>query len=114
MHSTPSLSGGTSSLTRWCTGAAPGKTRRPARFYALRKLDGVLFRSSNGPAPAVDFRAAFLRGQDADRGLYLPISIPRPEPEEIAAFAMPPFHEIALGVLSKFPGGVLPAVDIAL
>jgi threonine synthase len=77
-------------------------------------MSALLFRSTNGQSPAVNLREAFLRGQAPDRGLYLPVSIPRLEPEEIAEFAKLPYHEIAFRVLLKFTDGMLPADDLAL
>ena len=49
-----------------------------------------------------------LAGQAPDRGLYFPEKIPRLTPEEIAAFATLPYHEIAFRVLAKFTGGIIP------
>jgi threonine synthase len=69
----------------------------------------LLFRSTNGQAPAVNLREAFLRGQAPDRGLYFPEKFPTLVPEEIAAFAKLPYHEIAFRVLSKYTEGVIPA-----
>jgi threonine synthase len=77
-------------------------------------MSALLFRSTNGQSPVVNLREAFLRGQAPDRGLYLPVRIPRLGPEEIAAFAKLPYHEIAFRVLLKFTDGVLPADDLAL
>jgi len=77
-------------------------------------MSTLLFCSTNGQSPVVNLREAFLRGQAPDRGLYLPVSIPRLEPEEIAAFAKLPYHEIAFRVLLKFTDGILPADDLAL
>jgi threonine synthase len=56
-------------------------------------------------------REALLGGQAPDRGLYFLKEFPRLAPEEIAAFAQLPYHEIAFRVLSKFTEGVFePAV----
>jgi len=67
----------------------------------------LLFHSTNGQAPAVDLRGAFRAGLAPDRGLYLPEKFPVLPPDEIAAFANLPYHEIAFRVLSKFTDGVV-------
>jgi threonine synthase len=69
----------------------------------------LLFRSTNGQSPAVNLREAFLRGQAPDRGLYSPETFPTLGPEEIAAFARLPYHEIAFRILSKYTDGIIPA-----
>jgi threonine synthase len=67
----------------------------------------ILFHSTNGQAPAVNLREALLQGLAPDRGLYLPDQFPKFTPEEIAALAGLPYHEIAFRVLSKYAGGVI-------
>src|ERR1017187_6513515 len=76
-------------------------------------MSAILFRSTNGQSPAVNLREAFLRGQAPDRGLYLPEKFPKLAPEEIAAFARLPYHEIAFRVLSKFTDGIIPSDALA-
>ena len=71
-------------------------------------MSALLFRSTNGQSPAVNLRAALLAGQAPDRGLYLPEKFPRLTPDEIAAFAQLPYHEIACRVLAKYTAGVMP------
>jgi len=71
------------------------------------------FHSTNGQSPAVNLRDAFLNGQAPDRGLYVPEKFPRLAPEEIAAFAKLPYHEIAFRVLSKFTDGIIPDSGLA-
>jgi len=73
----------------------------------------LLFRSTNGKSPAVNLREAFLRGQAPDRGLYFPDQFPALTPNEIAAFAQLPYHEIAFRVLSKYTDGIIPAAVLA-
>jgi len=68
----------------------------------------LLFHSTNGQSPAVNLREALLAGQAPDRGLYLPDRFPHLTPEDIAAFATLPYHEIAFRVLSRFTAGVIP------
>ncbi|HMP84293.1 MAG TPA: threonine synthase, partial [Verrucomicrobiota bacterium] len=68
----------------------------------------LLFHSTNGQSPAVNLREALLQGQAPDRGLYFPKQFPKLTPDEIAAFAKLPYHEIAHRVLSKFTDGIIP------
>jgi threonine synthase len=73
----------------------------------------ILFHSTNGKSPAVDLRGAFHAGLAPDRGLYLPENFPRLAPEDIAAFAKLPYHEIAFRVLSKYTAGIISDADLA-
>ena len=73
----------------------------------------ISFQSTNGQSPAVNLREALLAGLAPDRGLYLPEKFPRLTPEEIAAFARLPYHEIAFRVLSKFTEGIIPRDEFA-
>ena len=73
----------------------------------------ILFRSTNGQSPAVNLREALLAGQAPDRGLYFPEKFPQLAPDEIAAFAQLPYHEIAFRVLSKFTEGIIPDDELA-
>ncbi len=73
----------------------------------------LLFRSTNGQSPAVNLREAFLRGLAPDGGLYLPEKFPKLAPEEMAAFAKLPYHEIAFRVLSKYTQDIIPDADLA-
>src|SRR5450432_4005565 len=68
----------------------------------------LLFHSTNGQSPAVSLREAMLAGQAPDRGLYFPEKFPTLAPDEIAAFAKLPYHEIAFRVLSKFTDDIIP------
>jgi threonine synthase len=76
-------------------------------------MSALLFRSTNGQSPAVNLREALLAGQAPDRGLYFPEKFPQLAPEEIAAFARLPYHEIAFRVLSKFTEGIIPPGELA-
>ena len=68
----------------------------------------ILFSSTNDQSPPVNLREALLAGQAPDRGLYLPQHFPTLTPDEIAAFATMPYHEIAFRVLAKFSDGIIP------
>jgi len=76
-------------------------------------MSALLFRSTNGRSPAVNLREALLAGQAPDRGLYFPETFPKLAPEEIAAFARLPYHEIAFRVLSKYTDGIVPQPELA-
>ena len=76
-------------------------------------MAALLFSSTNGQSPAVNLREAFLRGLAPDRGLYFPEKFPTLTPDEIAAFATLPYHEIAFRVLSKYTDGIIPAEVLA-
>ena len=73
----------------------------------------TLFHSTNRQSPAVNLRAALMTGQAPDRGLYFPDQFPTLTPDEIAAFAKLPYHEIAFRVLSKYTDGIVPADALA-
>jgi threonine synthase len=73
----------------------------------------LLFSSTNGQSPAVNLREAFLRGLAPDRGLYFPETFPHLAPEEIAAFARLPYHEIAFRVLLRYTDGIIPSDALA-
>jgi len=62
----------------------------------------IMFRSTNGHAPLVDFREALLAGQAPDRGLYLPTEIPRLAPEGWQALAGAPYVDVARRMLAPF------------
>lgn len=67
----------------------------------------VLFHSTNGCAPPVNIREAILRGQAPDRGLYLPVEIPKIPRAEIAAMSTMPYHQIAFNILRRYTDGVV-------
>ena len=73
----------------------------------------LLFSSTNGQAPAVTLREAFLRGLAPDRGLYFPAKFPQLTPEELAAFPALPYADIAFRVLSKFTRDIVPEDELA-
>lgn len=67
----------------------------------------MLFYSTNGQTPRVNLREALLQGQAPDRGLYMPVEIPRLTREEIAAMGNLPYHEIAVAVLRHYTSGII-------
>jgi threonine synthase len=70
-------------------------------------MAALLFYSTNGQSPAATLREVFHIGLAPDGGLYLPERFPTLAPNEIAAFAKLPYHEIAFRVLSKFMEGII-------
>ncbi len=76
-------------------------------------MASLLFRSTNGRAPAVNLRDALLIGQAPDRGLYFPETFPRLSRDDIAAFAALPYHEVAFRVLSRYTEGIIEPETLA-
>ncbi len=68
----------------------------------------MLYVSTRGEAPTLDFSGALLAGLARDGGLYVPESWPALSAAEIAGFAGKPFHEVAAAVLKPFIGGAIP------
>jgi threonine synthase len=77
-------------------------------------MAALLFYSTNGQSPAANLREVFHTGLAPDGGLYLPERFPTLAPDEIAAFAKLPYHEIALRVLSKFMEGIISDSDLSV
>lgn len=67
----------------------------------------MLYISTRGSAPALDFEAVTLTGLAADGGLYLPQEWPRFSEAEIAALRGLPYHELAARVMLPFVSGSL-------
>ncbi|HSW39172.1 MAG TPA: threonine synthase [Acidobacteriota bacterium] len=65
----------------------------------------MLFASTNKTAPEVPLAEAIVQGQAPDKGLYLPVFIPRFAPGELASFRGKPYPEIAAAVLEKYTEG---------
>lgn len=74
----------------------------------------MLFASTNRQAPEVTLTEALLQGQAPDRGLYLPVTIPRFTREDFAALCNGTYPEVAEIVLKKFTRGTFPdnALDV--
>ncbi|HMF33778.1 MAG TPA: threonine synthase [Candidatus Lokiarchaeia archaeon] len=60
------------------------------------------FYSTNLQAPFVTFRQAILQGQAPDKGLYMPVEIPRLAPDEIAAMKDQSYADLAFLVMRKY------------
>ncbi|HVP40095.1 MAG TPA: threonine synthase [Candidatus Saccharimonadales bacterium] len=67
----------------------------------------VLFYSTNRAVPRTDLRGALLQGQAADRGLFMPATLPTLGAADLAALAGRPYAEVAWAVLRRFTAGVL-------
>ena len=64
----------------------------------------MLYVSTRGRAPALDFERAMMTGLASDGGLYVPEAVPVLAPSEIAALAGLPFEEAAFRVMRPFLG----------
>jgi threonine synthase len=69
----------------------------------------MLFSSTNRQSLQVNLAEALIQGQAPDKGLYLPISIPSFDPEELASLQNKTYPEIAAAVLGKFTAGTFAA-----
>ena len=76
-------------------------------------MDRLLFSSTNRNTPEITLAEALLQGQAPDKGLYLPVSIPRFAPGELALLQDKPYPEIAAAVLGKFTAGTFPPSLVA-
>jgi threonine synthase len=68
----------------------------------------MLYHSTRGQSPTVDFADALLAGLAPDGGLYVPQSWPTLTKETIASFIGRPFHEVAVEVLKPFVADSIP------
>ncbi|MBJ3761232.1 threonine synthase [Maribius pontilimi] len=64
----------------------------------------MLYVSTRGQAPELDFEGAMLAGLARDGGLYVPAEIPTLTQAQIAAMAGQPYEDIALRVMQPFTG----------
>ena len=65
----------------------------------------MMYASTNNDAPKVKLAEAILRGQAPDKGLYLPVEIPRFAPGELASLHDKSYPEIAAAIIGKFTAG---------
>jgi len=70
-------------------------------------MERILFRSTNGGKPPIDFKEAVLAGQAPDYGLYMPVSLPLISPAKIESFREMEYHQIALEVMKPFIAGIM-------
>jgi len=66
------------------------------------------FHSTNYNSKDVDFKTAILRGQALDNGLYMLNKIPKLSEVTLNSFKNMDFIEIALFLISKFIGNIIP------
>ena len=64
----------------------------------------INYYSTNGKSSEVTFSEALLKGLAPDGGLYLPVSFPMLNTEELSGFSGKMYHEIASIILNKFVG----------
>ena len=67
----------------------------------------ILFYSTNRGVPKVDLRGALLQGQAADKGLFMPVTVPPLSVEDLASLVDMRYAEIAWFVLRRFTAGVI-------
>jgi len=76
-------------------------------------MDSMMYASTNRQTPEVRLAEALLQGQAPDKGLYLPVKIPRFAPGELASLHDKPYPEIAAAVLGKFTVGTFAPDELA-
>ncbi len=87
------------------SGSAPGSAEPE---YLNFFMDTALqFYSTNLSAENLRFHEALLQGQAPDKGLYLPVSIPAIQPQEIHGLSDMDYPEIAYRVTRRFLCGVI-------
>jgi len=72
----------------------------------------ILYYSTSGNSPIVDFREALFQGQPPDGGLYMPTRIPRLAQEKIESLKGRPYREVAYEVLSSFLAREIPGHEL--
>ena len=70
-------------------------------------IEPILYYSTNRNVPRVDLREALLQGQAADKGLFMPETIPQLTSRELAALDGESYADVAHAVLSRFTAGVI-------
>ena len=73
----------------------------------------MLFYSTNLKSPPLTFAQALLQGQAPDRGLYMPLAIPRITANEMQQFSQMDYNEIATSVIWKYLEGDIPQQTLA-
>lgn len=69
----------------------------------------MLYISTRGQAPAVDFKTALLAGLAPDGGLYIPAEWPRLSTADLATLRGAPYAEVAFEVFRRFTGDSIEA-----
>jgi threonine synthase len=65
----------------------------------------MMYLSTRGGTPKVDFKTALLNGLAPDGGLYVPESIPQFSPQKIASLAGLSYQELALEIIAPYTEG---------
>ena len=68
--------------------------------------------STRGQAPALNFEDVLLTGLASDGGLYVPATLPKFSPAEIAAMAELDYPQLALKIIGPFVDDCIPADDL--
>ena len=72
----------------------------------------MMYISTRGVAPKVDFKAALMAGLASDGGLYVPESIPQFSPQKIASLAGLNYADLALEIMMPFVGTSFTRADM--
>ncbi|MGL1891302.1 MAG: threonine synthase [Spirochaetaceae bacterium] len=75
-------------------------------------MSQIMFYSTNGDSPLVNFEDALLNGIAPDKGLYMPESIPQLSNELIESFKDMEYHEVAYHVTKSFIGDLVSDDDL--
>ena len=67
----------------------------------------ILYYSTNRSVPRTDLRGALLQGQAADKGLFMPVSVPPLSTGDLTSLVDRSYAEIAWFVLRRFTGGII-------
>jgi len=74
----------------------------------------VQFISTNGKSPPVTFKDALFKGQAPDKGLYMPVQIPKLPPETIISMKSRSYSSIATDICYSFLQGEITREDISM
>src|SRR5690606_23596526 len=80
--------------------------RPPPRDMPRWMVGHLRYISTRGGAPAREFEEVLLAGLAEDGGLHVPEQWPHLSPDELAAFAGRPYHEVAAAVMRPFVQGL--------
>ena len=67
----------------------------------------ILYYSTNRSVPRTDLRGALLQGQAADKGLFMPVSVPPLSTGDLTSLVDRSYAKIAWFVLRRFTGGII-------
>jgi len=73
----------------------------------------LLYVSTRGQAPRLDFAKVLLEGLASDGGLYVPESWPALDDGDFQLFAGRPYHQLALAILMPFVGKAVGVKELA-